>query len=240
MPKKRRFNLARSVRTRKVRPYKTRKKKFGMPKPIGLPTSRIVHMRACYRYDFNNVVQDDASYVVISANDINNPFAVTGVTRPTGYDQWRQMYKNFCVIGAKCSAQFTGVSGAVANAYIVGCRLTNVGDFDPTNGTDMIATGTAGSYRILQTPGNGNVPIVRCGYSAKKFFGLKDLSDNLDEVGATFSDALSPIREAYFQVYALNLDPATDPGPIGTLITLDWLVLVSEPKDLPTQSLQPA
>jgi len=64
-------------------------------------------------------------------------------------------------------------------------------------------------------------------YSAKKFFNVKDVKDNLDRIGSAIGS--NPTDPAFY-----NLTIQSEPSmTVELLVLIEYIVLFSEPKELP-------
>lgn len=199
---------------------------------IGFPKNKIVKMR--YVDTYTAVADDVYAQVNYRANSIYDPNHLTGGHQPLGYDQWEQFYNHYVVLGSKITVQLT--SGYQANnndSVIFWSYLSDDTTLSPISTTDtsLIENGKA-KYRIT----NGNMqigkPIVlTTKYSAKKFFNVDDVKDNLTRLGAAFG--ANPTEEAYFCFGVGPISGNTNlSGRWTFLVTVDYIVEFSEPKEL--------
>jgi hypothetical protein len=68
-------------------------------------------------------------------------------------------------------------------------------------------------------------------YDPRIFFNIKDIEDNWKRLGALIS--ADPAEEAYFTVFAGSAATSNDPPAVNCLVTIDFTVMFSEPKELP-------
>jgi len=68
------------------------------------------------------------------------------------------------------------------------------------------------------------------GYSAKKFYNITNIGDNIDRLGAGI--LANPSEEACFSVFAgPTPGSATDIGTVYVTVSIDYIVMFSEPKE---------
>jgi len=145
-----------------------------------------------------------------------------------GWDTWKSLYNHYVVVGAKITA--TVLSDTVGNSpFVVGTYLTDqavlpytswYGFKEARKGTQRLFNGGAGNTRSQSTMSK---------FSAKKFYNVTDIKDNMDRLGA-LTDT-NPGENAYFIIYYQQINSVTDTKNL--CITVDYIVDFSEPKNLP-------
>lgn len=196
---------------------------------VGFPKNKTVMMRYCSLATYST-----ASGGVInqywSANNLYDPdFTGTG-HQPLGYDQWTQFYNHNIVKKAKITVTVTGQDSSETGAGVIALYLSD----DATSTTtleNLIEQGKC-NYKLI----NGFMAIgtktVRATYDPKKFFNITDIKDNKDRLGATFGVAPSaPFDPALFRVAYQDVT-ATSGKDVTMLVTIDYIVDMSEPKEL--------
>ncbi len=217
--------------------YKGRKKRYaprrkkkaypgrGMP---GFPATRVVKMRYVDSIVLDAPVNARNAYI-FRANSIFDP-DISGIGhQPLGHDQWAQFYNHYVVIGAKINVTFNA-SAANQDAQIVGIYSSD--DITiPTTALEIIEQGLC---RWKSAPigfgDNSAITLVNT-YSAKKTFNVTNVKDNFDRLGAGF-DA-NPPEISFFHLFTQSLDPQANPAALNCLVTISYIVLMSEPKSLP-------
>lgn len=213
------------------RKYKT-KSKFNIQ--IGFPKTRYAKMRYVqyYELDLTTAQPSPMDSVFLSANSVYQPDSVNhGLIRPNGYPEMENFYNEYIVIGSKITIQ--GVTANSGTPVVYGILLTDDTSNPVSDWRSMVAQGRS-AWRLLQTAINGNVPgraVLK--YSPRTWFGIKDYKDNQDEYGASFG--ANPNDQAYFQVWAQHQDVANVAASgtaVRLTVTIDYLVYMSEPKEL--------
>lgn len=197
--------------------------------PVGFPKTTCVKLR----YVDSTAVDaglDAVGYVTFRANSCFDP-DFTGVGhQPMGFDQWATFYNHYVVVGSRITANFATRGTATALGF--GVRGINL-HADTTMATDLPTILEQGlTKKTLQSTHN-NAQMVRSvsrNFSAKKFFNVTNVLDNIGRIGASI--AANPSEQAYFHVFSGNADPLVDPTSVLIMVTIEYIVVFSEPKEL--------
>lgn len=171
-----------------------------------------------------------AAFYGFSCNSLFDPNASGVGHQPYGFDQWMTFYHRYCVIGAKITVDFFTNSSVstTANCH-VGVRVDQ--DLVSTLDRQLLLEKGSNRYRTLSTSTSGKSTVsVTKTFSAKKFFGVNNITDGIAYKG---TDATSPSSQAYFSVYAAPIFSSQDLSSINCLATIEYIALLSEPIDLP-------
>lgn len=168
---------------------------------------------------------------VYNANDLFQP-DVTSLTphQPMKFDQLSAFYNSYVVVGSKITVRLVGSTGTGGTAVPVcwGISLDDnqsvPGDYDAN-----VEQGRA-SYKISNLTNAERQSVLTKKFSAKKFFNVTNIKDNVSRIGAFVS--ASPPDQAGFVLWMQSLDKATSSATIRFLVTIDYIALFSEPKDL--------
>jgi len=223
---------------RRLTGYRKRKIVRSSPRGmIGFPSQRVVKMR--YTKNFSLDPTGPTDVYEFSANDIGNPDQTVTNQRPLGYNQWASFYKNWMVIGSRVSIKpvyASTTAGTVPLMY--GINLYNSGESPSSNPLLLIEQGKC-KYRIMQPIQNGAYQPISYSFSPKKWYNMKNLKDNWNELYGIFSagsGAAPPSKVAVYGVFAASADGSTNVQPINFTIQIDYLVLCQEPLLLPTSN----
>jgi len=197
-----------------------------MGNPSGMPTTR----RAVLRYSDQISITSTAGVLgsyVFRSNSCHDPDYSSIGHQPMGWDQWKLLYNHYVVVGAKITctvlSDTLGQSPFVCGVYLsdnVSLPYTSwYGYKEARKGTQKLFNGGAG---------NTHSQSVVSKFSAKKFYNIKDIKDNMDRLGALVDD--NPSENAYFTIYYQQVNTVTDTKNI--LVTVDYIVDFSEPKNL--------
>ncbi len=160
-----------------------------------------------------------------ACNDMFDPDISTGGHQPMGFDQMALQYEHYVVLGSKISVSWTQDTSSTApglcGTYVRGAAGT------ASASSDDIIEHRRGTWAIIQ-PNVTYAPKIRARYSAKKFFNVKDVKDNLDRLGAAVT--ASPTELAHYVVWLQMFLSATDTRTC--LVNIEYITLYSEPKEL--------
>jgi len=206
---------------------------------IGFPKQRVVKMRYTQNITLDPTGPTDV--YEFAANNINSPqyLVTTGTGRPLGYNQWSTFYKRWLVIGSRIRIMpvyASTTAGTIPLLY--GVNLYNAGESPSSNPLLLIEQGKC-KYRIMQPIQNGAYQPISYSFSPKKWYNMKNLKDNWNELYGIFSagsGAAPPSKVAVYGVFAASADGSTNVQPINFTIQIDYLVLCQEPLLLPTSN----
>lgn len=216
------------------RPRRTKRSRVSRPRRIPrlpniIPASKIVKHRYVDTVVLDPNVSVPYSYV-FRANSVFDPDYTSTGHQPLGFDQWKVFYDHYNVIGSKITATFIteASNGAVACAH-VGIILTDSVTAIPN--TSLIMEQGTSRYTLVTSANAQQVSRpVKAFYSPKKFFGIKDIGDNRNMLGAPMNN--NPPEDAYFQVYAAPLTSELDVFMLRAVVTIEYLVQYTERKPL--------
>lgn len=163
------------------------------------------------------------------ANSLFDPDYTGAGHQPLHRDRYASLYQHYTVLGSRIKATF--VSGDTAYAAVVcGVKL----DDNATLGTDISTILEHGSpntkWKWFPYTGYGaGKATVALNYSPKKFFGIKDVRDNRDTVGAAMGS--NPNEDAYFNLFIGHSDETTVIQDHEVLVMIQYIVMFSEPID---------
>lgn len=221
---------ARKKTKRRIKPYRRRRRRRPsiMATPSGVHTTRIVKMR----YASTTNVTSTSGVIgskVFRANSIFDPDYTGTGHQPMGHDTWESLYNHYVVLGSKISVRLMPTSTSNTAPGIAGIYLTDSTSVPYTVPSSFLEA-KKGTYTHI-SPGINRLPVVKSFFSAKKYFNVTDVKDNLRSIGAAFG--ANPTESANFVIWYATLDASTQ--AMSLVITVDYILAVSEPKDL-TQS----
>lgn len=166
------------------------------------------------------------------ANSIFDP-DYTGVGhQPMGRDEWATFYDHYTVLGCSIRATFLSQGTANNQNIFVGGILLDDDSGLISNIATVLEQGKA-RYAFIGNSDSGNsIKTVRHYYNPRKFFGVKDMKDNRDMLGADMST--NPSENAHFKIFIGSTDVTEDVAPQEVLVTLVYKCLLTEPKNLLT------
>jgi len=174
------------------------------------------------------------AYMNVSANNLHQP-TIASINQPLGYDEWAQFYERYQVIGSKIrvncmGSTYTGANGMMC--YLV--KLRNVGgaltgdiDTQMQQPSSYYKVGRdAGSPIASGDQGAGPVTLYHK-FSAKKWFNLKDVNDNIATAG-NFGGP--PEGLAYYTIIVAPMDSLGASIDCIVHVMVEYIVLLSVPK----------
>lgn len=222
------YKKRRSINRKRVRRVK---KALGLSKSLpGFPQGRIVKMRYADQFLAAPTTPNYWSNT-FRANSIFDPDFTNVGHQPLGHDQWSNFYNHYIVIGSMIKVKVIrsiGADTAAPSSYVT-LQLHDTSSFIQP-GTDynrMLENGLI-KWRLI-TP-SWSTSSISMGYSPKRFFNIKDVKDNVTRIGAAFGQ--NPTEDVYWTVTYNPLDTLATAAPVRVIVTIDYIVLMSEPKDL--------
>lgn len=150
--------------------------------------------------------------------------------QPLYRDVMAGIYNHYVVTGAKITVKFTNAatSANYQTASVCGVYIDD-NSTDHTTFTSLIENRRGNNKVISQAATRGGDSVVcRQKWSAKKFFGVEDVKDNISRLGAAV--AANPTEDAYFVVFTQGLDPTAvdNPLPVVALIEIEYATIWTE------------
>lgn len=230
------------IRRRRKPKRKPRRKRTTMTryrKPLrlgGIDPSKLVRLKYVEHVSLGPGAGTYATYKW-RANDIYDPNLTGGGHQPSGHDFWSNVYDNFTVVGSKCKAYpFWTQNSANLVPGVMVLALSHDGN------TISTAHAAGGVNNVLEQPrlsrtirniGVTNnyvseIPLIKH-FSAKKFFGTKSIVGVGKYSGQMGTS--SPSEGAYYELSIMSVDDANDPGTYNVRVEIEYIVLLSEPKE---------
>ena len=164
---------------------------------------------------------------VFSANGLYDP-DISGVGhQPRGFDQVMALYDHFVVIGSKITATISAISGETLST-LCGISLRD-GSTAETDPNDYMEGGSTISRMLSVDGGSRSISTMKMGYSPKRFLGRSHPLADPQLKGSSSSD---PEESAFFHVWAAPATSSGDQGPLDCVVTIDYLAVFIEPKDV--------
>lgn len=215
---------------RRRMPYRRRKRRMpryrlsAMRAPSGMPVQNVVKQR------YNEQVSWTASVAAVPyffrANSIFDPNLTGTGHQPMGHDEMVALYNHYVVLGAKLTARWVVTTGTGNGPVMVGC-MVDADNTLPYASFENIIEAKKGTYRSISYQRNQQT--TTCYFSAKKFFDVKDVKDNIQRLGAT--TGANPGEDANFCLWMQPLDKSTS-NTVTVNVTIDYIVQFSEPRQL--------
>lgn len=173
------------------------------------------------RVELNPAAGALATYV-LRANSIYDPDYTGLGHQPLGYDQLAALYNHYTVLSSTVKASFGGTFATSTYCGIIT--------------TDQSST-VIPSYALAENPSSTSIylegapsssqrlPSITNSFNAKKFFGVNDPVDAINDLGAPMGS--NAYYAAYFIIYLQAADFTTDLAAISLLIDVEYKVVLS-------------
>lgn len=164
------------------------------------------------------------------ANSLYDPDYTGTGHQPMRFDQLATFFARYIVVGAKITVSWQGTT---ADAEAVGAPAVCMIQLDDngTPGTDFTSLIEQGKckYMLINDIAGRSPKKISQTFSAKKFFNISNIKDNMEPYGALVST--NPADDAYFHITLQSLLGTT--GGISVtgyfLVVIDFIALFSEP-----------
>lgn len=217
-------------------PYKRKYKKRGRRRKSKLtltaapvPKSKMVKMRYGFFGTLNPGAGTTATWVV-RANSIFDPDASGAGHQPYGHDQWQTFYNHYVVLGSKITVDAISTDATAKTGQAIASVSLQ----------DDLTTSPSQTLSLLERPGCSYKPVGSSNasrgtrltntFSAKKFFGVANVNDNIDRLGAQFG--ANPAEGATFHITVGSIDASTDPSAVAITVVVDYICLLTERTEL--------
>lgn len=188
---------------------------------IGGPRKEIVKLRysgiACL-----DVSSTGAASHIFQANSMYDPDHTGVGHQPRGFDQYMTRFDHYTVLGAKIKAEFVNRQ-TTTQGVVVACTLQD--DNTVITSLDDLMEYPKKRHQIV----TNDTPEAKFtqSYSCRKFFGgIKPLTDP-NQRGSIITN---PAEGAFFGVYAHTMDNQIGSGCMDLMVTIDFIVAFTEPK----------
>lgn len=191
-----------------------------IPRALTSPT-KLVRIKAVQYVNHANTAALSNTDIQITSFD--DPFGITNAGQPLGYDQWKALYRQAYVVGAKTTAR-------VHNNGTSACMI-GITPMKPAQGTTALANYEY-YMELPQTKARILSPdvdhtVISHQVSPKRFLPVTKIRDN-DDLKFNLVTETPPSTLAYFHVWSQPLDEAAA-YDIDLVITAEYLVLLVDP-----------
>lgn len=231
--KRRKGTFKKSYKKRRTFRSKRRRGIYSLPL-AGFPKSKVVRLRYCEEITLDPTATTQGVFV-FSANGVYDP-NVTGIGhQPKGFDQNMAFYNHYTVLGSKISLRYCNKTGGNDVPGYAELLLTD----DGTTGASLIAPIDMYESRyskrgIPTTYGTergyiGQRNTLTRKFSAKKFFRSRAVTSDANLRGTAVSN---PTDQAYYEFVLFPIND-NNPGVMVFFVTIEYIVLLAEPNDIP-------
>lgn len=195
---------------------------------VGAPQSVIRKLRYTDAFNLAIGVAGGAAVNVFSLNGVYDPDVTNVLGKSARYfDQYMTLYDKYLVLGAKVKVQCYNSSVSTPNR--IGIAVQDSPTIQLT-GDDYIENERLQRNVISCVEGGGdNLKKMSLNFSTKKWLSKHNVTTEHDLEGNVSSN---PHTQVYLHMYADNPFGIQD-GGCQCIITIDYIVKFSEPKDVP-------
>lgn len=172
----------------------------------------------------------------ISANGMYDPNITGTGHQPFMYDQLAALYNHYVVKSSKITVyvhQTGDKSGVTTRPSYCGVYLNDDGT-SPDGGisvSSLIESRKSPMRIVMSRPTETPTSCkFKKSFSAAKFFGVKDIRDNLALIGAY--PTANPTEGAFYTVFIGACDGVSTTGSFAVSIVVDYIAEWTEPKDI--------
>lgn len=200
----------------------------------GFPIKKLVKMRYVDTGVNLDAPASGIAQVVYRANSVFDPYEPIGGHQPMSFDQWALIYNKYTVLGAKITMEWTPLTVVNFLPGRFGILLSSdtAGTAPYSNINSLLESKLIGNYKTFGILFNANQPkhnSVSKTFSAKHFFGKRDVVDGSANTALVTTN---PGNEAFFIPWVCAQANAQDPGVATFMITIDYIVMFTDPKQL--------
>jgi len=153
----------------------------------------------------------------LNCNSLYDPDQSGTGHQPNGYDQICAMYSRYVVLSSTLTARFFPQGSANNTPLAGGCNTYDGSSPYPSGAITMLEQSNGTHVHFSKNSSTYiTIPKIVHTFSATKWFGLKDISDNRESIGALTN--ASPTRRAYFLLWSGPIDESTDLDAIYVLV----------------------
>lgn len=162
------------------------------------------------------------------ANGLHDPDITSTGHQPYGWDQLKEYYNHYVVLGSKITVHAVPQTDNAVNAGVLGVYLSDDTSHGFTSYTTFIEAGK-GTWSLMNG-GSNEAKRLTCNFSAKKYFNVDDVKDNLDRLGA--ATTTDPNEIAVYNCWYQVSDEGSTGTNVALVFKIDYIVSFSEPKDI--------
>lgn len=189
------------------------------------PRTKLVKLRYADTIAMNPGASGALNRYQFRANGMYDPDITSGGHQPLGFDQYMSMYNHFTVISSKITVTIPSTEGTYPSTFTLYLSDDATTAFT-SQGEIIEQPGTV--YKV--TSGKHINPIVL----SKTFNAKKDLgvSKPLSETAIRGNASADPTEIGVFNLFMQSLDPTIDLAIIYAIVTIDYVAVLTEPKEL--------
>lgn len=177
-------------------------------------------------FTVNPGVAGVATAYYFSANGLYDPNITGTGHQPVGFDQMMAMFDHYTVIGARAKFQFYSIDGTYKQLVLVGLDDATT---QPLDIGQTLENGTC-RWKLISNASAGDQQTHTLSYKVNpaKFLG-RSKPMSCSELRGDASN--NPEEQVYFKIVCSPQD-GTDTAGIECMVTIDYTVIFTEPKEL--------
>lgn len=192
-----------------------------------LPLSYITRHRYSGSFSMDASLGVAAVYA-FKANGIFDPDDAVGGHSAILYDTLKTLWDHSTVLGSKITVNFVSSANDVGSGATM-CGIFLNDDASPITTYDTVIEQGNGVYGCL-TPSDAKSHLrLTKKFSAKQYFGCKDVMDREDLKGTTNSD---PTELCHFVLFNQAMVSSSNPAAVYGNAVIEYIVKWTEPKDI--------
>ena len=230
--------------------YKRRRQKGGMmaqrkSRPVkslpltGFPNQKMVRLRYVQELQIVTPVSGLSKSLPFVANGCYDPYYPIGGHQPKGFDQWMAVYAHYNVLGSKINVKAASANSQTdvnANGFAWGvCQTPASTELDGKSLEYILENRYQRNPQYVGTHSGASIRQTNTGrtttYSQKKTYG-KNSTSTAELIG---DNGKNPDDKTFFEVWMCPINGSTHAKTMNYVVTIDYIVLLTEPKVL-TQS----
>jgi len=200
------------------------------------PEKKLVTFGYNQRFLLDNALATETATKVFRLSSLYDPDFDVSITngshQPFMFDQMAVFYDKYCVMGAKVTITAFARDTNVLNTSNIICAYFEDGSHTeyPTNPDALREKRYDGKkFAQLGSTNNSNLHPKKLvlKYSAKKFFSVSSMKDNLTTHGATTTS--NPIKNAFLYIHLLNMYDGLknfDPSEVFVNVNIQYTALM--------------
>lgn len=176
----------------------------------GFPSSQDVTLKYCETVAVNPGAAGSMGTYAMRTNSLFDPNLTGSGHQPMGRDAWAGIYSRYVVKSSRCIVTFTVASAATDAPTAFGLLVHETGSLSAVVSSTLMEQGRS-VYRVAScsSASSSNYPVrLYLEFDAKKWFGIKDITDNSDTFGAVVGSnpSQAPCFVAWIQDLATGAD----------------------------------
>lgn len=203
-----------------------------------VPNSRLVKFSYSDVIYMGGIGTNTVNFHSFCANGIWDPDATGGGHSVSGMAEWASFFDKYCVLGAKITCTPVPTSGM--NDMLFGLGIHTPAQY-PTTREEMLED-INGKTRVLRgSLDNANLVSLTAKYSPRKFWGIKDTTDDLVQWASMGTSptapGTNPTSLAFFHLTSVNFGPGNPQTGYYIKVNVQYIVKMAKKRAIPTTEI---